>query len=133
VNGVSKLAGYITKIAGNTEKTHGELVKLSQVPLMAPKNFRRLRSGKKFLPKRRKGDGTGALHRRYPSREGDEVAEAVTRNSDPEYMAHVYACVKQEQNLVFEDERRVAMNRFCARWGLPLRKAPPCRRSCYHR
>lgn len=118
-NGVSKLAGYITKIAGNSEKTHGELAKLSQVPVMAPKNFRRLRSGKKFLPKRRKGDMTGALLRRYPSKEGDEVAEAVTRSPDPEYMAHVRACVKQEQELVFEDERRVATNRFFVRWGLP--------------
>jgi hypothetical protein len=92
---------------------------------MAPKNFRRLRSGKRFLPKRRKGDMTGALLRRYPSREGDEVAEAVTRIPDPEYMAHVRACVKQEQELVFEDERRIATNRFCMRWGLPLSKVPP--------
>ncbi len=35
------------------------------------------------------------------------------------------ACVRQEQELVFEDERRVATNRFCVRWGLPLATVPP--------
>ena len=64
------VAGYLVKLAGELDKDGttesrgrlgGEVVKVSQVPMNAPKNFRRLRSGRGFLPPRRKGAKTGAI------------------------------------------------------------------------
>jgi len=64
------LAGYLVKLAGELDKDGdaesrgrvvGEVAKLTQVPLNAPLNFRRLRSGRGFLPPRRKGEHTGAM------------------------------------------------------------------------
>ncbi len=43
------LAGYFAKIAGEAV---GEVSKLTQLPLAAPRGFRRLRSGQGFLPRR---------------------------------------------------------------------------------
>ncbi len=61
------LASYISKIAGNADATMGELAKLSQSPVGARQGFRRLRSGKGFLPPKRKNpDYTGTLIRRLP-------------------------------------------------------------------
>lgn len=125
--GIAKLAGYITKLAGKAHATHGELAKLSQVPLMAPKNFRRLRSGRRFLPARRGSDMTGALVRRYRAREGDEVAEAVTRSRNEEYMEQVRACVQREQELAWEDEDGRALRRTYALFGLSPPTQPAVR------
>lgn len=70
---VGAVAGYLVKIAGLVEsqaKTLGpearavaEVAKISQAPSAAPRGFRRLRSGIRFLPPRRKSSGryTGAL------------------------------------------------------------------------
>lgn len=70
---VGAVAGYLVKLAGLVEsqaKTLGpearavaEVAKISQAPSAAPRGFRRLRSGIRFLPPRRKGSGkwTGAL------------------------------------------------------------------------
>lgn len=71
------VAGYIVKICGmhdeagtkaTREATHegkgqlgGEVVKLSQIPMAAPKGFRRLRSGVRFLPPRRTSTYSGAM------------------------------------------------------------------------
>jgi len=67
------VAGYLVKLCGlhdtpgtasSREKgarIGGEVVKLSQIPMSAPKGFRRLRSGVRFLPPRRKSEYTGAL------------------------------------------------------------------------
>lgn len=65
------VAGYMVKLCGlhdepGTEATRsaavtGEVVKLSQIPMAAPKGFRRLRSGVRFLPTRRRSEFTGAL------------------------------------------------------------------------
>lgn len=66
-NSVDALVSYIAKIAGNAEATLGELAKLSQSPVTARQGFRRLRSGKGFLPpKRVNPDYTGTLIRRLP-------------------------------------------------------------------
>lgn len=60
------LAGYIVKLAhqdGLSVGT-GEVVKLSQLPVTAPKGFRRLRASRGFLSKRMKQEGfSGALVR----------------------------------------------------------------------
>jgi hypothetical protein len=72
------VAGYLVKLAGLCEskaehwgdpeqavsaKAVAEVAKLTQAPTRAPKGFRRLRSGIRFLPPRTKGSGqwTGAL------------------------------------------------------------------------
>lgn len=61
------LAHYFTKLAGSADATTGELAKLSQAPMNAAQGFRRLRSGKGFLPPRRKNpEYTGTLIRREP-------------------------------------------------------------------
>lgn len=59
------IAGYFVKIAGKHDTTVGEVAKLTQLPLNAPHRFRRLRSGKGFLPKQRKNEEvTGTMVRR---------------------------------------------------------------------
>lgn len=75
------LAGYIAKLSGDIAEegrrggvpgaTSGEVVKLSQVPYNAPKGFRRLRSGRGFLPPR------------YPGRPGrtGRIVEACGRSA----------------------------------------------------
>lgn len=64
-------AGYIVKIAGLADKTAGEVAKLTQLPMTAPERFRRLRSGKGFLPPREKSEGvTGTLVRRERQPDG---------------------------------------------------------------
>lgn len=64
------IAGYLMKVAvqlgkdGDDEsrgRLTGEIAKMTQVPLNAPLNFRRLRSGRGFLVKKEKGDKTGAM------------------------------------------------------------------------
>lgn len=82
-DGGDRLAAYLLKLSASDgeawdgESTRGlvdsiegrqvaEIAKLSQVPYVAPKGFRRLRSSPKFLPPAHKGDGewTGGLYRR---------------------------------------------------------------------
>lgn len=87
-NPYGSLAGYLVKLAADADagaighdpvtgevspkagpdKQHAELAKVFQVPEKAPKGFRRLRSGSKFLPaptwRASGGDWTGALLRR---------------------------------------------------------------------
>lgn len=73
------ISGYLVKGVKNADAMHGEICKLSQLPVMAPKNFRRLRSGKRFLPPKRQGDCTGTVIRRYYTPEGDEMTEPLAR------------------------------------------------------
>lgn len=81
-NPYGSLAGYLVKLAADADaghvpngspkagpdKQHAEIAKVFQVPEKAPKGFRRLRSGSKFLPaptwRASGGDWTGALLRR---------------------------------------------------------------------
>lgn len=58
------IAGYLVKHARACERTAGEVSKLSQIPYAAPQGFRRIRSGRGFLPPRLKSDATGVLVRR---------------------------------------------------------------------
>lgn len=72
---LSKVAGYVVKLANTVGELPegvqrdvvagslvGEVSKLSQVPVTAPKGFRRLRSSPRFLPPPRKNpDWTGEL------------------------------------------------------------------------
>lgn len=85
------VVGYLTKVAGDvghegrregelsTNPTIGEVVKLTQLPLNAPGNrFKRLRSGKGFLPPRFKGN---------PLRTGGLVEELGHREHRPDIPA----------------------------------------------
>jgi hypothetical protein len=59
------IAGYIVKLAGQHDASAGELAKITQAPLNAPERFRRLRSGRSFLPARYHNPAiTGCLLRR---------------------------------------------------------------------
>lgn len=81
------LAGYVVKVAKSHDESFramaGEVAKMTQVPHNAPKGLRRLRSGIRFLPPRRKSGRTGAVIERRP-----EVVRPVGRKpsvteSDP--------------------------------------------------
>lgn len=74
------ISGYLVKGVKRADAMHGELAKLCQIPLEAPKNFRRLRSGVKFLPPKNRGKATGTVIRRYHSPEGDEQTEPLSRS-----------------------------------------------------
>lgn len=69
------LAGYVVKLAAELDDAFaaigGEVAKMTQVPRQAPKGTRRLRSGRGFLPPRRRNPlWTGALLLRYDRPDG---------------------------------------------------------------
>lgn len=71
------MAGYLTKLAAQAHEHIGELAKITQAPTNAPLKFRRLRSGKGFLPPVKKNlQWTGGLVRRYYDPEFGYVAQA---------------------------------------------------------
>lgn len=90
------ISGYLVKGVKRADAMHGELAKLSQLPTMAPKNFRRLRAGVGFVPPKHKGPCTGTVIRRFRSREGDEHTEplarpaALRRPADPELLPEYF-------------------------------------------
>jgi len=96
VRGKDALAGYLVKLARSGEKAAGEVAKLTQLPVNAPLRFRRLRSGRRFLPPRKKSlDYTGALIRRR-ERNGEPACEPVHLVS-PEHRARaVEACAWED-------------------------------------
>ena len=72
--GADVVASYMVKVAGQAERVVGELAKLSQLPTNAPCRFRRLRSGKGFLPQRRRNpDYSGTLLRRTTGPNGEPI------------------------------------------------------------
>jgi len=126
---VEAITGYLVKGVKRADKMHGEIAKLSQLPVMAPKNFRRLRAGVGFVPPKHKGDCTGTIIRRYRTREGDEETEPLSkpkfqpepnRDEEPEawehwkaeyerklsYMREVFHAVAIEQAVAWTDEAR---------------------------
>lgn len=52
------LASYVVKLAGEADGLVGEVTKLCQLPINSPLRFRRLRSGKGFLPPRKHAPDT---------------------------------------------------------------------------
>lgn len=60
----------------------GELAKKRQLPLRAPKGFRRLRSGVGFLPPRQKGDKTGCILHHQQTQDGYHLVRAMTKTKD---------------------------------------------------
>lgn len=77
------LCGYLVKSVKRADEMHGEMAKLTQIPLKAPKNFRRLRAGRRFIPPPRRSDNTGTVIRRYYTPEGDELTEPLAQAKVP--------------------------------------------------
>lgn len=75
--------GYIVKLAAKHDQTIGEVAKLTQLPTMAPGRFRRVRSGKKFLPPRNEGSGkyTGTIAMRRTEVDGTTTV-LIPRSAD---------------------------------------------------
>lgn len=119
------LAGYITKIAGKLDATTGEIAKLTQTPTNAHERFRRLRSGKGFLPPRRKSEGTtGTMMRRAIDVERSMYgAEPLHKVKDPELAKQVFKCAEIEEDRIGrEQQARVAAKEL----NLPYAQlAPP--------
>ena len=71
LRGTDTAAGYITKLVALAGEASGEVAKITQAPLAAPERFRRLRSGRKFLPPRVTNPAvTGTLVRRRVEHDG---------------------------------------------------------------
>lgn len=98
------LAGYFTKLAANADSHYGEVAKLTQLPLNAPQRFRRLRSGKGFLPPRHKGSHTGCLVRRRRSPEGDWEILPMNPPKDPAAEKELVEVRRLEENLIYLEE-----------------------------
>lgn len=82
---------YVAKLAGEAGQAMSEVAKLTQLPLNAPTRFRRLRSGKGWLPPRRKSvDGTGSIMmRKFDRNDGTPHAMPVATIKDPTLAAHM--------------------------------------------
>lgn len=104
--------GYIVKVAGKFDESLGELAKMTQLPVNAPFRFRRIRSGKGFLPRRRKAEGvTGTLLRRFVF-EGFVAVEPLHRVKDPSLIdVAVQVCGVEEE--IWQREQATAAR--CAR------------------
>jgi hypothetical protein len=106
------IAGYIVKLAGLHDASVGELAKITQAPLNAPQRFRRLRSGKGFLPPRRSNpDVTGCLVRRRRAAAGDWEICSINAPKDPLQAAAVEQARDAELALIAEEENILARNR----------------------
>lgn len=123
------LASYLVKLVG-------EVAKVTQSPVCAPVRFRRLRSGKGFLPPRHKSKHTGVLLRRRPSLEGDAEICKVNPPQDPAQAEAVQAAIAAEWQLIREEQDLLSQNagtlppmpptRYASVAGLePLGHVPP--------
>jgi hypothetical protein len=135
------LAGYIVKLAGQHDDTMGELAKITQAPMNAPQRFRRLRSGKGFLPPRKHNPNiTGVLIRRRRASSGEWEVPCVNPPKDEAQTDAVHAAVRAELALIEEEETLLSIHRVLppmpplrhcmggkvAPWNAPQR-APPMR------
>ena len=116
------LAGYIVKLAGQHDRSMGELAKVTQAPLAAPARFRRLRSGKGFLPPRKRNENvTGVMVRRRRSMQGDWEVPPVNPPKDAAQADAVHAAVRAELALIEEEETLLSIHRVLPPMP-PLRK-----------
>jgi hypothetical protein len=106
------IAGYVVKLAGQHDASVGELAKITQAPLNAPERFRRLRSGKGFLPPRRCDPNvTGCLVRRRRAVAGDWEIAAINAPKDPAQIEPIASAAEAELQLIFEEESILARSR----------------------
>ena len=112
-----KIVNYIAKIAGEAGQAMNEIAKLTQLPRNAPTHFRRVRSGKGWLPKRKKNpEITGSLLvRKRDKQDGSIVVVPVNNITDPvlrERMAGV--CYLETQLADHERENYPALRQALA-------------------
>lgn len=123
----SAIASYMVKLAGHHDASVGELAKITQAPLNAPVRFRRLRSGRGFLPPRAHNpDVTGVLiRRRRDQRYGTMRPEwdicPVNAPKDLAQVEQVERSIRAELALIDEEEKLMSR----ARGKLP--PLPPVR------
>lgn len=114
------LWGYIVKLCRMGDATTGELAKITQAPLNAPPRFRRLRSGKGFLPPRRTDPNvTGCLiiSRRAP--EGDWEVRDSNASGDAERAGHAEQSRRLEWQVIEQEEELAGLNVLLVGAGLP--------------
>jgi hypothetical protein len=125
--GLDAIAGYITKLCGMADATAGEVAKVTQAPLRAPVRFRRLRSGRAFLPLRRKNpDVTGTLVRRQLDPEGTVTVVPLHKVRADQVPFVIAACLHEESVVYAEAERRHIIRR-CPELAPLMPRPPPVR------
>lgn len=118
-----RAAGYAVKVAGKAEATAGEIAKLTQLPHEAPWRFRRLRSGRGFLPPRRKNpEVTGTLVRRILQPDGTFNVLPLHR-PPAESLDQVVSVCYSEEHLC--DEEHAAKH-----WNQTIGRRVPALRVC---
>jgi superfamily I DNA/RNA helicase len=121
------LAGYVTKLAGLADATAGEVAKITQAPLRAPVRFRRLRSGVRFLPLRKKNPNvTGTLVRRQLDVEGT-VTVVPLHKVKADQVPYVIAACLHEESVVYAEAERRHIIRKCPELAPLLPRPPPVR------
>ena len=84
----------------------GELAKKRQLPTRAPKGFRRVRAGVRFLPPRQKGHHTGCILSHNHTDTGYELVRAMTKTKDPERARVVAMCEEMDRTRVWEERAK---------------------------
>lgn len=109
------LTSYFAKVTQHQDAMFGELAKLTQTPLNAPSHFRRLRSGKGFLPPCRSNPlWTGAFVRMFYDPKFGYVAEAMRSKAKPPTPERNYELQEVErltENIYHEDLIAIARGR----------------------
>lgn len=109
---IEAVMAYGVKLCGLHDASVGELAKVTQCPMNAPERFRRLRTGKGFLPARKcNPEVTGVLVRRRRSHEGDWEIQAINAPKDEALLAPIERARCSEQQLIDEEERMLSRNR----------------------
>lgn len=114
VRNTGEMTNYLTTIAKHGHEHAHELAKLTQLPHNAPRHFRRLRSGKGFLPPVRKNkEWTGALVRRYYDPQLGYTAQALKGNGQPPAarLEQLRICEQIEEQLFIDELVRDAQQR----------------------
>lgn len=123
-NDSEAVASYLVGLMKLHESSAGELSKITQAPTNAPGRFRRLRSGKGFLPPRRSNPQvTGCLVRRRRTHQGDWEILPVNPPKDPEQNTAVDRAIKVELQIIDEEERILSRNRGALPPMPPMRHA----------
>ena len=121
---IEAVIGYGVKLAGLHDASAGELAKVTQCPMNAPERFRRLRSGKGFLPPRQKDESvTGCMMRRRRSAEGDWELQAINAPKDESQAPQILRARAAELALIEEEERLLSRNKGRLPAMPPLRRA----------
>lgn len=97
--------GYMVKLAGLHESSVGELAKFTQAPTNAKERFRRLRSGKGFLPPRISNpEVTGCMVRRRLSERGEWQIFGINAPTDHRQIESVNRALRAERALITEEK-----------------------------